>query len=283
MENALLTSVLILQTNVKLFTAKILLPATTNFQMNAQDKHPYLTFSQIQSELEKRRSNNELKQKVEEFLGDDFPHFLIDTENPVAIISRAIFSPTMEMHYVMDILKSYQLEPKLLEYPGKFVSVNPEKLHLGKLRYFSKTKKGKTSRRVKTIVDFKKYDGRPMSEVETLDGVLLRDYHNRLFLNQFPESQIHEITDWFNKVRKKHGDYYYLGYLSLCIYHGVLFENFLFDIECEKEFYSKKILPSIRKAEEIFGVAPLIHPVIPLKNEADNSWLYYPDKFDHKS
>lgn len=245
--------------------------------MNAQDKHPYLTFSQIQSELEKRRADNELKQKVEDFLGDDFPDFLKGAQDPVAIISRAIFSPTMEMHYVMDVLKSYQLEPKLLEYPGKFVSLNPEKLHLGKLRYFSKTKKGKTSRRVENIVDFQKYDGLPTVEVLTNWGEPLRDYHHKLFFEQFPESQIHEITEWFNKVRKKHGDYYYLGYLSLYIYHGVLFENFLFDIEYERDFYNKKILPSIIKAEEIFGVAPLIHPLIPLKNEADNSWLHYPD------
>lgn len=244
--------------------------------MNAQDKYPYLTFSQIQSELIKRRANTELKQKVEDFLGEDFPDFLKNVENPVAILSRAIFSPTMEMRYVMDVLKSYQLEPKLLEYPGKFVTINPEKLHLAKMRFFKKTPKGKTSRRVNTIVDFQKYEGTPLSDVRTNEGELLKDYHNRLFLEQFPSSEIFEITEWFNKIRKKY-DNYYLGYLSLCIYHGVLFENFLFDIECEKEFYEKKILPSILKAEEIFGVTPLIHPMIPLKNEADNSWLHYPD------
>jgi hypothetical protein len=245
--------------------------------MNAPNKYPYFTFTEIQAELELRRSNPELKQKVEDFLGDDFPDFLFNAEKPVGIISRAIFSPTMEIRYAMDVMETYKLRPLLLEYPGTFVSLNPEKLHLAKLRFYSKSKKGNTCHRIENIVDFQKYEGKPMGDMETLWGESLREFHHDKFFQVFPETQINDISDWFNKVRIKYDDYYYLAYLSLCVYHGVLFENFLFNVPQEKDFYERKIQPSIDKIKEIFGVAPLIHPIIPLKDEADNRWLHYPE------
>lgn len=245
--------------------------------MNAPAKNTYLPFTEIKEELYRRRENPHLKRLVEEFLGDDFPAFLRDCTNPVAVVSRSIFSPNMEMRFMMDMVSSYRLEPLLLEYPGKFVSVNPEKLHLAKLRFFNRTKKGAMTHRVLNTIDFHTWEGKPMNDVTTMWNEKLIDFHHQNFHTEFPGLTIHDITAWFNTVRKKYGDFYYLGYLSLGIYHGVMFENYLFDNQSESQFFAEKIEPSIKELERIFGVRPLIHPILPLKSEADHSWLYYPE------
>ena len=122
--------------------------------MNAPARNTYSTYSEIKIELDKRRKDKELEARVREFLGSDFPDFLVDSKEPYAFVSRAIFSPTMEMRFMMDMAESYKLKPMLLEYPGKFVSVNPEKLHLAKLRFFERTNREKMKYRVLNTIDF---------------------------------------------------------------------------------------------------------------------------------
>lgn len=87
-----------------------------------------------------------------------------------------------------------------------------------------------------------------------------------------------DITKWFNDTRYE-SEYYYLYYLALFICHGVLFENFLTNKE-ELEFTKYKVLPSFNKLSEMFGVKPLIVPVVPVEEETDQYWWCFPKEVE---
>ncbi len=56
-----------------------------------------------------------------------------------------------------------------------------------------------------------------------------------------------------------------------------MFDNYLLDDKEESEFYLKKVEPSFKKAEEIFGIRPLVYPLLPIEFERDVRWHSYPE------
>ncbi len=243
--------------------------------MDARVETTYTDFDSLKIELQRRHGDLQLKSEIEKFFSTDWPHFVDKAKTPFAFLSRSIFSPTMEMLFFHDILSKYNLNPLFLEYPGDFVSINNEKLYLAKLRFFERTRNNKICYSTKNIVDFQKWEGKPMSEVKTVWDENLIEFHHKFFYKSFPDSEIINISSWFNNVRNKHGKFYYLSYLALAICHGVHFENYLFRNKSESDFFNEKIRDSIEEAVRLFGHRPLIYPVLPLKDEDDNKWLYY--------
>jgi hypothetical protein len=234
----------------------------------------YSTIDEIREELARRRLDPNLPLALKEFWGDHFPSFLVDLSSSHGFFSRPIITPNIETKYFLDVVRIFNIEPLLLEFPDKFVSRSKEKLFAGKLRSFDRHRP--QIKRTKTLIDFQAAEGKPIMGVDTVHGTPLLTYHQDLFAKVYPQYQDrkHDITDWFRTMRTSYPNYY-TGFLALFILNGVLFENFLLNDPGEKDFFEKKVLPSLRDVTKHFGYKPLIFPILPLKDERDTRWLEY--------
>jgi hypothetical protein len=237
----------------------------------------YTTLSEAKKELEKRWNDKELKKKIENFLGEDLPE--IFKEKPRAYLVRDIISPNFEFFYFLDLVKEARLDIGLCEYSGgKLVAKNFNKYHLCRM-FFHNGMGKKNGDKIDTfnVIDFNKSEGKTMNKVKTIWGNKLIDFHHKLLkkITKVNPEKIFDITSWFNAHRNK-TEYYYLHYLALFLAHGILFENFLFS-KGEEEFTRKKIIPSFKKLEKIFGIKPLVVPATLLEDESEAYWWYYPN------
>ena len=114
---------------------------------------------------------------------------------------------------------------------------------------------------------------KPLSSVRTADGQSLIEWHRRRLLTAVPEAPIVDMSEecqrWGGNAQ-----YYYEGYLSLFIAHGVLFEDY-HGGESGNElhgFTARIFEPAVANLERRFGVKPLITP-LPWWNELS----FYPD------
>lgn len=194
---------------------------------------------------------------------------------------RDIISPNKELLFFLDLIKEVEMDPALIEYTdGKFVARNFNKYHLCRMFFHNGVGK-KMGDKIETmmVVDFNKYEGKKLDKLKTIWGDNFIDFHHKILKEAVPAIDMKKICDfskWFNKHRKK-SQYYYLHYLALFIAHGVLFENFILS-KGEKEFTLKKIIPSFRKAEQIFGIKPIIVPLTLVEDENELYWWCYPGK-----
>lgn len=236
----------------------------------------YSTLEEISLELERRKNDKDLAAKVKSFLGEK-PHFFENDDAQYAFFSRPIITPNTEIRYFVDIIPLFNLEPLFLEYPSKFVSKNKEKRFLGKLCFSGGLGK-KFGHKVEyhRIIEFSRWDGKDMVDVKTTWGEGLCDFHRGLFSEEFPDlkEKVVDFTNWFNVAREQNG-FYYLTFLALFIRNGVLFENFLEKDSDELRFFHENVLPSFKKAVELFGVKPLIFPLLPIKDEKNEIWLSF--------
>jgi hypothetical protein len=241
----------------------------------------YSTLEDAVSELDKRKDDKVLEKKLLDFWGENKPYFF-DNEVITAVLSKPIITPNLEFKYFLDVAQEFGLSISLLEYKdGKFVGKNPEKKHLGKLLiYKGHGKKNGNKLEHLSIVNFNKEEGKKLSEVATLTGKNLATFHSDLLKKAFAEFDFKtfDISSWFNRTR--YLDAYYLYYLSLFIKDGILFENFVMDQKEESKFTFEKFIPSFEKATEIFGVKPLIVPLLPLEHEKSNLWFSYDEKVE---
>ena len=236
----------------------------------------YTRLSDIDEELAKRRKNKKLVKSVEDFLGDYLlPEFKFEARS---VISRPIITPNREFRYFMDLNAQMSLKPLGLEYHDKFVAKNPDKYHLARL-YFAKEREDRSqfTSSVK-IVDFNKYEGKNFKDVRTLNGDSLIDFHHSILIDEFPgmKGNLLDITSWFESARNVPG-FYYMYFLSLFMCHGVLFDNYLLEDKGEQDFFIQKIYPSFLEVKRIFGVKPLIFPLLPIEYEKGTHWMCYED------
>lgn len=226
-------------------------------------------------EIEKRWHNQNLKSQVEYFFGD----LLLDQfkNRPRSVFSRSITTPNFELQYFFKLVDIIKLEPLFLEYPSKFVAKNFEKYYLCKLKF--KSKKGLNNNTLK-IVNFNKTEGHALNQIKTNHNKNLVSFHHRLLNLKYPQlgKEVFDFTDWFDSTRYK-TNFYYLYFLALFVCHGVLFDNFLWDNRHEAEFVSNKILPSFHKIKELFGVVPLIVPLLPPESEKNKEWHWYDGEY----
>ena len=236
--------------------------------------HIYTPFSQLEKELEDRRSNKELLSNVENFLGN----FLLEEfrNGQRSVISRNIVTPNFEFGYFMDVAKELSVKPLYFEYHDKLVSKNPAKYRLGKLFFFERSKQLHPMLTTRCIIDFNKYEGKNLRNIQTLWGEPLIEFHRKFFQSQYPELDLDiiDLTEWFDETRVM--DEYYMYFFALFICHGVLFENYLLQDKHETEFFMRKIYPSFTKLERMFGVKPLIYPLLPIEHEKNYYWESYP-------
>lgn len=246
----------------------------SRLQLRSEIGEVYSEISYINQELSNRKSDTTLHKKIVDFWGEQRPDFIKDINQQYCYLSRPVISPNIETQYFLDISNIFALEPLLMEFPDKFVTRNNEKLAVAKVKSFLKDKP--KVRKTRTLLNFQEWEGKPMSTIQTKSGESLIFLHHKLFLNKYPklESNIIDISDWF-KVSRSYFKNYYTGFLSLFIVNGVLLENFILDDDYERNFFIDKIYPSFCEIEEIFGIKPLIYPLLPLKDENNKKWLEY--------
>ena len=237
----------------------------------------YTPLVEILEELEKRRNDKILAQKVKDFFVTT-PGFIGNEDSRYAFFSRPFITPNTELRYFLDIIPLFNLSPLFLEYPSKFVLRNREKRSLAELCFMEDfAVNPRANFECERIVNFKEWEGKDLLEVQTMWGESLHDFHQDLFCYAFPElkDRVIDFSEWFNVARRENG-FYYLKYLALFIQNGILFENFLSNDPDEINFFKEKVAPSFEKATEIFGVKPLIFPLLPIRDEKSPVWLSYP-------
>jgi hypothetical protein len=246
-------------------------------------KEIYTPLSVVKKEIWKRWNDKELRKKVEDFLGGDIPKILRGKE-PGAVLSRDVISPNKEFFYFLDLLDDVKMNPAFLEYlDGKFVAKNFNKYHLCRMFFYNgRGKNGGDKISTLKVVNFNTMEGKKIKHLKTIGGENFVDFHHKILEKNIPKKinigKICDISHWFNKHRKM-SKYYYLRYLALFLCHGILFDNFITK-NGEGDFTEKKIIPSFKKLEKIFGIKPLVVPLTPIEDESELYWWCYPAKIE---
>lgn len=241
-------------------------------------KEIYTPIHIAKEEIQRRWKDKKLRKKVSDFLNGDKLDFL--DEKPKAFFVRHIASPNKETLNFLDVASDTNLELNILEYcSDKFVAKNKAKYFLGKLVFYDGIGKnnGEKISNLK-VINFNSAEGKSFTNIDTNFKCNLVDFHHSL-LSELPLTvnyKVKDISQWLSRngdISKR----YYLNFLALFICGGILFENYVLD-EKEKKFTLKIVVPAFKMLKEIFGVAPLIVPFIPLEDADSDYWNYYPEE-----
>jgi hypothetical protein len=227
-------------------------------------------------ELRRRQKDPNLIKKVNDFLKGDIPEPLKDFLNkpPIAVLARNIFTPDYELDIFLKKVSDINGEPFLFEHTeDKFIAENDDKHALGKLSFYLNTDKhGKNNTHNISIIDFHLAEGKKISQVHTLGGERLVDFHHKILSKYYPDilNNIVDGSDWVYRTGKSAKDYY-SKFLSIFIVHSILFETVRLDGE-EGAFFRKVFYPNLLKTIEIFGVKPIICPILSGDESRNSKW-----------
>ncbi len=246
------------------------------------DKTVYTAPDVALQELRERRADPKLESGVNASLSNDIPEPL--KEGPKAVIFRQLVTPNYEIRRFFSIADAMEgLEPLFWEYyDDKFTSNNEWKHSLGKLSFYNgKGKKGGSKVDTLKIIDFNTSNGKKISEVSTLWGQSLVDFHHEFFNERFRthKGTCYDATAWFSRNGST-AQSYYEHFLTLFVRHGILFENFVLDDPIEAAFTKEIFLPAFLKVWKKIGNKPLIVSLEPTDIEGDKFWICHPG--EHK-
>lgn len=240
----------------------------------------YSTLSEAIEEIKKRKSNKQLNGRIKRFLGSsEIPDVLKKSEKVPSVLFRQLASPNYEMRRFIALAELGNFKPVVWEYlDDKYVTSNPEKYSLGKMSFYHGTgKKGGTKITRTKVVDLQHYNGKKISEVKTLWGEPLSEFHHELVSNALGNKidlALFDASKWF-KSNGKSANNYYDFFLSLFIQDAILFENFLTEGP-EHEFTEQVFLPSFQRVKKALDVKPLIISLDPTEVEGNEFWRCYP-------
>lgn len=221
--------------------------------------------------LRERRADEKLRAAVADFHRVHPPDFLPDA--PCAFWTRHISTPNHEFELFASTVSTTGLQPLCFEYAHDiFVACNRDKYHL--CRPFFEVRPNHF--RAKRVTNFGEMEGQRLCDIQLSNGMSLPAFHHALMRRAFPgyERHLRDCSQWVLAARRD-GEVY-LHYLPLFIYDGILFENFLSTDPEERRFVRERVRPSFSKALEIFGVKPLIVPLLPRETENDEHWRAHP-------
>lgn len=239
----------------------------------------YTPLDKALEEIKTRRANPDLVKEVDGLLNNDIPECF--NTGPKAVIFSQV-SPNYELRRFMSLIDAIEeLLPVFLEYcDDKFVPENDWKYSLGKLKFFyGRGKHGGLKIERVNIIDFNKSNGRKLSEITTLWGQKLLDFHHEFFDQTFKKlkpEQCSDISNWL----KLHGGTpmeYYKHVLLLMIKQGILFENFML-YGHEEPFTRNIFLPAFIQITNDLKMKPLIVALEPTEIEGDTFWTCYPSE-----
>jgi hypothetical protein len=234
----------------------------------------YTSIGVAKEEIWRRWHDKELRSRVNEYLGGNLPDAF--KHEPRAVLSRHIITPDIEFNRFLELSNKVALEAEVIEYiDDKFCSINSDKLGLAKMAFYhGRSRNGDAIISYRTVVDCASYDGKRFSEMKTLWDEDFVTFHHRLLALKTQTISYADYSSWFHF----HGNCaaeYYTHLLALFICNGILFENYL-TVAQEGEFTKNVVLPAIEELESLFGLKPLIIPVLPPDEVDDKSWWCYP-------
>lgn len=238
----------------------------------------YTPFNEAVSELTKRWENKVLETKVTEILKGGIPKVLEDGFKTV--LFRQLASPNYELRRFLSVGDALGWKTIFWEYyDDKFTSNNPCKYYLGKMGFYSGLgKKGGAKMEYINIIDFNKCNGEKISNIHTLWGQSLIDFHHELFFDRFPydtNSIFFDASSWFS-TNGQNAKQYYKNYLLLFLRNALLFENFLLEDKQELNFTKEVFIPAFLEVWKETGFKPLIVPLEPTSSEGEEFWYCYP-------
>jgi hypothetical protein len=229
----------------------------------------YTPLEEAAKELGARWNNPVLREEVRKFIGE-LPGVFV--KEPRAVLFRNIMMPNFEYLHFLELAKKINLRPLGLEYvTDRFCTRNMDKVSLGRLPFFhKKDRNGRDVIHYNRILDMMGCENKRISEIKTLWGEHLIDFHHRMLPVHSSSIELFDISLWhkFNGNSAKH---YYPYYLVFFICNGILFENFITNSE-EKAFALSVVAPAIEKVRNHFGLKPLI---VLLGDEGEQSSKYW--------
>lgn len=233
----------------------------------------YVTAKTARTTLWQRREDHRLRNLLQEDLGE-LPNFL--ARGPRAVLARQLASPNFEFHIFSARARQTGLKVACPVYlDDKFCSSNPDKLALAKPTfYLGQGRNAGIKIRPHRIIDLAHWDGQPLKNIRTLWGEGLADFHHRLLDRLFPGAETFDTSAWLRQMGGKPAQFW-PRLLSLFVCDGILFENFHNEGH-ESDFTRRIIRPAIAEVEARYGVRPLIVPLVPIDQERDPYWSWYP-------
>lgn len=235
----------------------------------------YTSLEEAKEEIWRRWKNASLREKVTNYLGQIPP--LINQE-PRAYLDRTVISPDNEYTNFIEKAKKANLRYIGFEYlKDKFVTINPDKFGLARMAFYhGKNRSGEAIINHRCIIDCTAFDGEHFDKIITLWGEPLVDFHHRiLFMNPSP-IELFEASSWFMFHGGNAAEYYH-KFLALFICHGILFEDYIKNEKEENRFFVEVVIPSFKRVFKIFGVKPLIIPLLTSdRTSIDKYWYCYP-------
>ena len=243
----------------------------------------YTPVEQAIQELESRKNDKTLFQYLNQNLPFGIPACFEGEKN--IVFGRQLASPNFELKQflsVADTLPGFK-KTIIVKHNDKFTPGNNQtKYHLAKI-IFNRGDAENSNTKSIMAVDFNQYAGKQITQVKTVWGQNLADFHNELLayslrnklnpgINQFEASQ------WLLQLGNTAKEYY-PKLLLLFLQNGILFENFLMKEKGEATFTKEVFLPAFFKIINETGVKPLIVSFLPLETEGNNYWNYYPEEY----
>jgi len=229
-------------------------------------------------EIEKRKNDPELKNKISKYLQHDIPvHFQGD--EPIFYLSRFLATPNLETLHVYEISQKYPYSLVIGEdTKGLLTPANELKRALAKLPVSKGVSKNNSEIfEYFTIVDFTASQGKAFDTIETTFNESLIEFHNSLF----KKAKLHNViradeTDWVD--RNFRGDIFqqYKRMLALLCVHGIMLESYP---ASEHSFLREIVYPAFIEIEKEFGVRPLMVEHITEEQEEERNWNSYPSEF----
>ncbi len=233
-------------------------------------RYVYCNINSALAELEKRRSRTSVSEDLKK--SEIFPQ-------PMFCLFRHVATPNFEIDLFIKTCLKHKIKGLIWEYySDKFTSNNVNKHNLAKMPFFlGRGKKGGLKIKSLTIIDFNTYNGKKISEVQTLWNEPLTDFHHSLFNETYPNQDQITFYDASMWLRHNGGDaqHYYENFLENFLFRAILLENFVTSQPEERKFIHSIFLPAFYATFKKFKYKPLIAPLLPLTTEGDQYWTCY--------
>lgn len=227
------------------------------------------------AEIERRRNDAVLVEKVEAYLNKDIPEYF-KRSRPILYLARHVASPNFETLRFIELAKPFAL-PIIIgqDVNDKFVSGNSLKRSLGKMpivRCISADHREMLENF--TIIDFETANAKQLKDIETIFKIPLVKFHNDLLSEIYPHAvEVVDDASWIDRNNRGNLLEHYKRFLALFVVHGVMFEYY----PEEDGFLIENILkPAFAFIQEEFGVAPLITSLVDDEIVHVRNWNAYP-------
>ncbi len=201
------------------------------------------------------------------------PHPLLERlrKHPL-VLWRQIATPTHETCRFFGLAKEIGRPPLIVTIPNdRFTPAqNLWKRRIGKLAV--ETRSGHQGVR---IISFQESDGRRFSDIRCIDGTPFVQFHSRLLAAVQGRSAPCSVLDGEPWQYDGNSLSRYERFFALLTCFGGLAETYL-DVEPEKSFVERVVMPAFERTQARFGRPPSIVPLLPAGRELDAHWDRYP-------